>query len=464
MRRFDTIIVGGGIAGLATAEMFARSGHKTLLLEKNPKLCQETSGLHHEWFHFGSLYSMFPNKQFLRTMVGGIDDLLQYYRDFRGMNLRIDGEGRLLKIPVDGAWFREDNLEYIIATTRAQDFSLKGRGDARQVANRALMRLVWNLAIKRFIGRHNRFYDYDWRRGFASYHIPHVRLFDYSNNLLHKFDNHDIDLDPSCHIAMHSYDSPMQAVHIVSDLTRGLLCNGGQIRTGVGFRGYRTRTWGVEVELEDDTRFLANKLILASGQALQQQSGGRIKIHSVASPLLVTRPAVCTRNIVRLTPFIDETINHIRHEVDGYDYSLIGGGYFAPLHDEQAMEEAGNRLLRRARAVFPQLANVDFVNLYFGVKSEMISTSAKRNYLYHVEQIEPDVYGVVPGKFSLAFSLAFTTFREVAGAFPKTYTTYEPELDVSEYVELTKHRKLIRQYMVGSVAYDDEPAAMEVAA
>ena len=73
---YDYAIVGGGIAGLASAEIFARSGFKVILLEKNSKICSESSGTHHEWFHFGSLYTLFQNKNFLKVLVGGIDDLL----------------------------------------------------------------------------------------------------------------------------------------------------------------------------------------------------------------------------------------------------------------------------------------------------------------------------------------------------------------------------------------------------
>ena len=36
--KFDWIIVGGGISGLAIAEMLCRSGIKVLLLERNKKL------------------------------------------------------------------------------------------------------------------------------------------------------------------------------------------------------------------------------------------------------------------------------------------------------------------------------------------------------------------------------------------------------------------------------------------
>ena len=80
-KKFDLIVIGAGIAGLSIAEIFSRSGQKVLLLEKNIKICQEASGAHHGWFHFGSLYSIFPNNQFLKTLVGGIDDLLEFYSE-----------------------------------------------------------------------------------------------------------------------------------------------------------------------------------------------------------------------------------------------------------------------------------------------------------------------------------------------------------------------------------------------
>lgn len=38
---FDVVVAGGGIAGLATAEIFARSGYKVALLEKAATLCRE---------------------------------------------------------------------------------------------------------------------------------------------------------------------------------------------------------------------------------------------------------------------------------------------------------------------------------------------------------------------------------------------------------------------------------------
>ena len=55
----EVLVVGGGIAGVAITEILSRSGHKAILIEEKDKLCEEASGSHHGWFHFGSLYSIF---------------------------------------------------------------------------------------------------------------------------------------------------------------------------------------------------------------------------------------------------------------------------------------------------------------------------------------------------------------------------------------------------------------------
>jgi choline dehydrogenase-like flavoprotein len=103
-------VIGGGIAGLAVAEVFARCGHSVVLIERGERLCQEASAAQHGWFHFGSLYSILPQNQFLRTMVGGVEDLIAYYGGFPGMNIAVDRDGRLIFPSAPGAWFRDEPI------------------------------------------------------------------------------------------------------------------------------------------------------------------------------------------------------------------------------------------------------------------------------------------------------------------------------------------------------------------
>jgi glycine/D-amino acid oxidase-like deaminating enzyme len=458
MRRYDVVIAGGGIAGLATAEMFARSGRRVLLLEKNERLCSETSGMHHEWFHFGSLYSIFPRRQFLRTLAGGVEDLLEYYRDFDGMNLRLDGGGKLVKVECENAWFRPQNLEYIIATTRNEDFDLARVRGMRDLSGALYNRLLWNTAIRLFICRHNRFYKHDWRRPGASSYIPRAGVFDYSRKMLGRFESEELDLDPATHITMPSYDGPMNAFNIIADLVRSLLSHGGEILTSTAFGGYRRTGDGIEVAREGGEPVLAGKLILASGAALGEHARGAVRVQSVRSPLLVAYPAVCSGNVVRLTPFTNQTVNHLRHSIDGHDYSLIGGGYFASMNDEREAADVECRLVEKARAVFPRLADARMQAVYFGTKSEVVASNGNRNYLYRIEEIEPDVVAVVPGKFSLAFSLAMTAFKRMTGELPKTCSGYDAELPVGQYVDVTRSKAMVRRFLAEEAAETLRPA------
>ena len=67
------------------SEIFSRSGYKVILMEKIQRSV-ESSG-YHEWFHFGSLYSIFQI-YFLRILVEDID-LLLYYRNFKNIILKL---------------------------------------------------------------------------------------------------------------------------------------------------------------------------------------------------------------------------------------------------------------------------------------------------------------------------------------------------------------------------------------
>ena len=58
--RYNWIIVGGGISGLAIAEILSRENNEILIIEKNKYLASETSKVFHEWLHTGALYTIVP--------------------------------------------------------------------------------------------------------------------------------------------------------------------------------------------------------------------------------------------------------------------------------------------------------------------------------------------------------------------------------------------------------------------
>lgn len=446
---YDLIIIGGGIAGLAAAEIFARSGQRVLLVEKQAKLCTGASGCHHEWFHFGSLYSIFPHNQFLRTMVGGIDDLLEFYAHFDGMNLAVDSKGRLITIDGPEPWFRDEMVEYIISATNDPDFLVRRAGSLRQALERVWYGLTWDFALKQFISRHNRFYNFDWRTGPASHHIPRGGWWDYSKNIIEKYVDDDINLDPDTHFKITGYDRPMQALHIIKDLVRSLGSNRGEILLHTSYEGYEKKDEEILVHLGDKGTRRASKLVVASGKALVDHLPS-IRFKNVASPLLIAYPHVAEINMVRLTPFMSETINHMKHFANGKAYSLIGGGYYADPCDDAGIERAKKSLLEKARAIFPRLGEAEFIEVYASQKTEMIGSPGERNYQYHIKKADDNVYAVIPGKFSLAFSLAVNLHKQLAGTPPRHTGQYEKDIDIGQFIAPMYHKKRVMDYLGGS--------------
>lgn len=444
---FDLVVVGGGIAGLATAELFARSGSRVLLVEANPRLCQETSGRHHEWFHFGSLYSIFPGNQHLRTMVGGIDDLLEFYSEFEGMNLEVTGAGELRTPARPGAWFGDEQIEYVVSATNDPDFSVRAARGLKDAFDRLSMGLAWDVVIKQFVSRHNRFYAHDWRRKPASRYIPRAGIFDYSRRNIEKFADPDVRLDPDTHFKIRGYDRPFSAHAIVSGLAGSLLGCGGELRLSTEYTGYETAAGGLTVRLGGGESVRARRLVIATGRSLRQHLKGRFRVQVVVSPLLIVYPAVCRQHFARLTPFMPQTVNHLRHSHESVPYSLIGGGYFADPEDAPAVRRVDEQLRARAAAVFPGMASAEFVSSYFSHKTEIVGDFSKRNYQYRIERVDRDVYCLLPGKFSLSFSLAVNAYRRILGAEPVRRARAGAGPDVSGCVDLMLHKKMLKQHL-----------------
>ena len=143
-KKIEWVVVGAGIAGITAAEILTRNGHQVLLLEKEEELASDTSALFHEWMHFGSLYTFFPGlNRTLRYVLGGLDDLLEYYSDFENMNLSKSDNGILIK---KKGWFSDEKIFF--------RFKLKNR------------RLVvpWILGIARSVFLIHSIKSHDWLR------------------------------------------------------------------------------------------------------------------------------------------------------------------------------------------------------------------------------------------------------------------------------------------------------------
>lgn len=118
---FDFVVIGGGIAGIAVAELLQRSGREVLLIEKSDRLCVESSAAQQGWFHSGALYAALPNRNYLRLGIENLANLNRFYASFPGMNLLPSGD--ITQPSANRHWFHDSTFFYLYANSRDDDLS-----------------------------------------------------------------------------------------------------------------------------------------------------------------------------------------------------------------------------------------------------------------------------------------------------------------------------------------------------
>jgi hypothetical protein len=102
-----------------------------------------------------------------------------------------------------------------------------------------------------------------------------------------------------------------------------------------------------------------------------------------------------------------------------------------------------------ARSVFPQIEKAELVEPYESYKVEMTNRTFDRNYQYHVKKIGNNIYVAIPGKFSLAFSLALDIYKKLVGEKPPASLPI-PDIDVSQFVTPIRHKRIVLDHLAKS--------------
>ena len=66
---------------------------------------------------------------------------------------------------------------------------------------------------------------------------------------------------------------------------------------------------------------------------------------------------------------------------------------------------------------------IEVLEKYIGVKNEIISKGENRNYIFHInqEKDQKNIWSVIPGKFTLAFSIAPEFYRIIYKKIQKSH-------------------------------------------
>jgi FAD dependent oxidoreductase len=239
----------------------------------------------------------------------------------------------------------------------------------------------------------------------------------------------DFELGPIAKV-MKSRDRTLDATRIATDLLNAFLASGGDLRTNAPV--VRLERGWVHTTGES---FRCRQVIAAAGRHTAEVAGIPVKV--MKSPVLVVTPALSDINFIRMTPNVMESLNHLCHDGPDGDYSVIANAHYWPA--EAAVDPAPTKtaLLSKVEHVFGERIEPRRAALYFGDKTELIEGSRLRNYQYQILEGRRAVV-VLPGKMSLAFSLAVNLCRHF-GIDPATHVDAFKDLRAAAYVAPAVH-------------------------
>jgi hypothetical protein len=382
--KYEWIVVGGGIAGIAVAEILAREGHRVLLLDRAAKLAGGTTRDLHEWIHTGCLYTLVPDRLLtLKYMLGGIDDLLEYYASFPRMNL-VPGEQGLR---VEGlGWF---NDEYIHFKYRRRPFNP-----------------VWSLITARSMYLVERIAGHDWlrRRAGIIEEFRGDRLRSIGGNL------REIWRARGRLLTRKTTDLTSDSRAVLRDLVAAGMANGLAVSTGQNVHEIREQG-GMQAVITDRETLLAERVILCAGRNIADFVNVAVST-SYAPMAVVDGIGPDAVSYVELDYHVRNCINLI---VKGGGIGLAGG---ISLPKREDCDTYLDYVIERHREHHPDLR---VLGRYVGLKNEITFPGQDRNYQFHIVNCRPGVWAAIPGKFTLGFSLAPEFYRRIYRRNPRKH-------------------------------------------
>ena len=403
-KKYEWAVVGGGIAGIAISEILTREGHSVVLVEKNKKLASETTREFHEWIHTGALYTLVPDKlNTLKFILGAIDDLIEYYSCFNRMNLSPTVKGLSIKDDGFNSWFSENYIHF--------KYRIKGRK----------FTLPWIFGVARSIHINEKLHKHDWLRRRAGELEPIKKNLWF--NALKKMRM--LLASKEDFFDLKTTDFTTNSRVLLRDLLTTSIKNGLNVSVSNKIEGIDIADSGYFINGEKES-FLAEKVVICAGAGTPKFIDGKMKT-SYAPIAIVEGVKDSTNSFVELDYFPKKCINILKKE-DGM--GLIGG---ISLNDMEKCDEYLDFVIAQHKKLNP---NINVLDRYIGKKNEITFKNQDRNYLYHINAIpkKDNMWSIVPGKFTLGFSLAPEFYRRVYSKNPRK--NFKTIIDNGEYSSL----------------------------
>jgi hypothetical protein len=392
MKKYDWAIIGGGITGIVLGEILIREGHSVVLIEKNQTLASETTRDFHEWLHTGSLYTLIPDKlKTLKFILGAVDDLLEYYSCYERMNLIPTMAGMKIDNLQEG-WFESNYIDF--------KFRIK---------NRKIV-LPWLMGVARSMFLIEKIHQHDWLRRRAGELEPfkqgrNRRILSIIAELVQSKQKFRTVTTPDFTINSRAL---MRDI-LTTAIEKGLELSFDNEVNHIESSGNIKIIKGTKADI------CAEKVAVCAGSGVKDFS--RVRITTSYAPIaVVSGVPESAKSFVELDYYPANCINLLTKK---NGMGLVGGISFK---NKSKCEKYLNTVVKKQQLLFPEIKEVD---RYIGVKNEITFEEQPRSYLYHIVEIEKDIWSVIPGKFTLAFSLAPEFYRRVYLKNPrKVFKTY----------------------------------------
>jgi len=390
MKTFDWIVVGGGVAGISLSEILTREGHSVALIEKKNKLASATTREFHEWFHTGSLYTLLKDDmKTLKYILGSLDDLLEFYSSFPKMNLQPTDKG--LKITGNNkGWFSPNYINF-----------------KYRIKNRKLI-LPWLYAIARSIALIDGIRKHDWlrRRAGILESVTTEYYFPILKNLLK------IVASSNKFYKIETTDFTTNSRDLLKDMIATAEKNGLEIFTKNELLEIKNSNNNIIANCSNDN-FQAKNMVVCLGGEIEKFSD--LKINKSYAPIAVVKNIKAdTKSFVELDCFKKNCINIV---TKGKSFGLIGG---ISLSKKDEVQKYFDFMINEHKKLNP---GIEILEKYIGVKNEIFQKKENRNYLFHINPSRKykNVWSVIPGKFTLAFSMAPEFYRIVYKKNPRKF-------------------------------------------
>ena len=440
IHQYDVVVIGGGIAGIAIAEILSRNSDLTIkVIEAEPKLGGGASGKLEGWYHSGALYSGSDDAQTFMNCLNGIEDLQRFYSTyFRGrcnMSLGESMPGHFLPKVEGRGWFSDNHVMYVLPCKSSPDIRLS------RLKNDWLL---WKIQKKRMLSRLDAAFKlHNWLgpegctsptlEQIESYQNGHQCSLSCSSAELQEICaryQKSFELEPSRHDFIRSNDVTMNTTTILQDLVASAIANGVDFETGVTIdklifdRGEPMQISSILCRDEQGriAHIKAKTFVLAMGAGLQKllpQLTLRTQLKVSKSTMIVASPSLTPMNFARISVKDKFHFNHLVRqsplEPRYSEYSMLANSRFS--EEDSGVESSvsnADSLLEAAERYFGSKALYSReLHSYDCLKTEFISDEdEKRRYSYWIER-KGNAVCVLPGKFSFFATVAYQSYLEI---------------------------------------------------